>query len=77
MALALIRGERSAKIHRQHHVFGDGKSWEQLEELEYEADAAAAPAGELVLLQILDFRAVHGYGTVRRAIDAADHVEES
>ena len=75
-AFALASRVRVAEIHGQHHVLQHGQRRQQLEELEDDAHAAAAPLGQLVLAQLVHRRAADEHLAAGRPVDAGDHVDQ-
>src|SRR5207245_9402099 len=53
-----------------------GKVWQQVEELEDEANVVAAEPGQPRLTELAEVRAAHGDPTRRRPVEPGDHVEQ-
>ena len=76
LLLALAPLVELAKIHGQHHVLHDRQGGQELEELEDDADIAAAPASLFVFIQFVDGFTPKEDFTFTGSIDAGDHVQE-
>ena len=82
-ALQQLAGARDAlgvraivQIERQQQIFLDGQQRDQVEELEHEADVAAAKARARLLVERGEVRAVDEHRPGGGPIDARDHVEQ-
>ena len=82
LAQQLVRGPAGVlappadEQQRQLDVLDRGQRRQQVEELEHEADLAAAQARELGLAQLVDALAVEPDLAGRRAIEAGEEVEQ-
>ncbi len=65
-----------AEIHGQHDVLGNGEGRQQLKELEDHPDVAAAPLGQLALLERLNGRISDQDLALRGPVDPRDHVHQ-
>jgi hypothetical protein len=72
----LARRIGAAEVHRQHDVLHRRERRQELEELEDEADVAAAPRRQLAFVQTLDFDVPDVQRARRRYVDPADEVQE-
>ena len=69
-------GILAGQVHGQDDVLEQRQRRQQLEELEDDADALAAPACQPVLAQLVHRLAQHHHLACGGAVDAGDHIEQ-
>ena len=66
----------TAEIHRQHDVLDDRDHWEQLKELEDNAEILSSPARHLVFVQLMRARSIDPDFASGGAVNAGNHVQQ-
>ena len=69
-------GDPAVQLERQQQILLDGQEWDEVEELEHEADVSAPEARARVLVERGEIGAVHEHAARRRAVDTRDQVQE-